>query len=165
MSRLEEVKLLERDLDAKVKVSFPALKRMLVTIGRTRADELSRGIHYDYKLVEKRVMAAGMNLPALEITLPEPALKYLPSRSFAECDEVTLEFFRVLRILTELAALRTMVWTLARELRKTQRRVNALDKIVIPRAKETRAYIEAALEEKDRDSFFTSKMLKKRGGK
>jgi V/A-type H+-transporting ATPase subunit D len=162
MSRLEQVKLLERDLDAKIKVSYPALKRMLVSVGRTNADALSRGIHYDYKLVEKRVTAAGMNLPALEITLPEPELKYLPSRSSAECDEVTLEFFRVLRILTELAAMRTMVWTLARELRKTQRRVNALDKIVIPQAKETKAYIEAALEEKERDAFFMSKMLKKK---
>ena len=162
MSKLEQVKLLERDLDAKVKASYPALKRMLVTVGRTRANELSRNVRYEYNLREKRVMAAGMNLPGLEITLPEPELKYLPAASFAECDEVTLEFFRVLRILTELAALRTTVWTLARELRKTQRRVNALEKIVIPTAKETRTFIEAALEEKDRDAFFSSKLLKKR---
>jgi V/A-type H+-transporting ATPase subunit D len=162
MGKLEQVKLLERDLDAKVKVSYPVLKNMLITVGRDRANALSQGIEYRYDLKEKRVMAAGMNLPSLEITLPEPELKYLPARSFAECDEVTLEFFRVLRILTERAALRTMVWTLARELRKTQRRVNALDKIVIPAARETRAYIEAALEEKDRDAFFTSKLLKKK---
>jgi V/A-type H+-transporting ATPase subunit D len=162
MSKLEQVKLLERDLDAKVKVSYPALKRMLVTVGRARANELSRDVRYDYNLREKRVMAAGMNLPGLEITLPEPELKYLPAASCAECDEVTLEFFRVLRILTELAALRTTVWTLARELRKTQRRVNALEKIVIPTAKETRTFIEAALEEKDRDAFFSSKLLKKK---
>jgi V/A-type H+-transporting ATPase subunit D len=162
MSKLEQVKLLERDLDAKVKVSYPALKRMLVTVGRARANELSRDVRYDYNLREKRVMAAGMNLPGLEITLPEPELKYLPAASCAECDEVTLEFFRVLRILTELAALRTTVWTLARELRKTQRRVNALEKIVIPTAKETRSFIEAALEEKVRDAFFSSKLLKKK---
>jgi V/A-type H+-transporting ATPase subunit D len=162
MSKLEQVKLLERDLDAKIKVSYPVLKRMLVAVGRDRASALSRGIEYRYPLQEKRVVAAGMSLPGLEVTLPEVELKYLPSRSFAECDEVTLEFFRVLRILTELAAARTIVWALARELRKTQRRVNALEKIVIPTAKETKAYIEAALEEKERDAFFSSKLLKKR---
>jgi V/A-type H+-transporting ATPase subunit D len=162
MSKLEQVKLLERDLEAKIKVSYPVLKKMLVTVGRDRANALSRGIEYRYRLQEKRIVAVGMNLPGLEMTLPEVDLKYLPSRSFAECDEVTLEFFRVLHILTELAAARTMVWTLARELRKTQRRVNALEKIVIPMAKETKAYIEAALEEKERDAFFSSKLLKKR---
>jgi V/A-type H+-transporting ATPase subunit D len=162
MSKLEQVKLLERDLDAKIKVSYPVLKKMLVTVGRDRANALSQGIQYDYCLQEKRIMAVGMNLPGLEVTLPAVDLKYLPSRSFAECDEVTLEFFRVLHILTELAAARTMVWTLARELRKTQRRVNALEKIVIPTARETKVYIEAALEEKERDAFFSSKLLKKR---
>jgi V/A-type H+-transporting ATPase subunit D len=162
MSKLEQVKLLERDLEANIKVSYPVLKKMLVTVGRDRANVLSRGIEYRYQLQEKRIVAAGMNLPELEVTLPDVDLKYLPSRSFAECDEVTLEFFRVLRILTELAAARTMVWTLARELRKTQRRVNALEKIVIPTAKETKTYIEAALEEKERDAFFSSKLLKKR---
>jgi V/A-type H+-transporting ATPase subunit D len=162
MAKLEQVKLLERDLEAKIKVSYPVLKKMLITVGRDRANALSRGIEYRYQLEEKRIIAAGMNLPGLEVTLPEVDLKYLPSRSFAECDEVTLEFFRVLHILTELATARTMVWTLARELRKTQRRVNALEKIVIPTAKETKAYIEAALEEKERDAFFSSKLLKKK---
>jgi V/A-type H+-transporting ATPase subunit D len=162
MSKLEQVKLLERDLDAKVRVSYPALKKMLVVVGRDRANALSQGIVYDYRLQEKRVMAVGMNLPGLEVTLPPVDLKYLPSRSFAECDEVALEFFRVLHILTELAATRTVVWTLARELRKAQRRANALEKIVIPTARETKTYIEAALEEKERDAFFSSKLLKKK---
>jgi V/A-type H+-transporting ATPase subunit D len=74
-----------------------------------------------------------------------------------------LEFFRLLKILTELAAVRTIVWRLAREVRKTQRRVNALEKMVIPAARETRAYIESALEERDRDAFFTAKLLKRKG--
>jgi V/A-type H+-transporting ATPase subunit D len=35
--------------------------------------------------------------------------------------------------------------------------------MVIPTARETKIYIEAALEEKDRDAFFSSKLLKKKG--
>jgi V/A-type H+-transporting ATPase subunit D len=165
MSKLEQVKLLERDLDAKIDKSYPALKRMLVKVGRERAAQLSRGVEYRYQLKEKQVIAAGMKLSGLEISLPQVELKYLPANSFAECDEVTGEFFILLNILTELAAMRTIVWTLARELRKTQRRVNALEKMVIPGAKETRAYIESALEEKERDAFFSTKLLKKKAGR
>jgi V/A-type H+-transporting ATPase subunit D len=74
-----------------------------------------------------------------------------------------LEFFGLLRILTELASLRTIAWRLAREVRKTQRRVNALEKMVIPGARETKVYIESSLEEKDLEAFFVNKLLKRKG--
>jgi V/A-type H+-transporting ATPase subunit D len=164
MQQVEQVKFLERDLDARTATAYPALKRMLIAVGRERADRLARDIHYQFELEEKRVNAAGMTLPGLEIRLPSMELKYSPANSFAECDETMLEFFQLLRICTELAAVRTIAWRLARELRKTQRRVNALEKLVIPSARETKAYIEAALEERDRDSFFTSKLLKRKAG-
>ena len=163
MQKVEQVKLLERDLDARVAAAYPCLKRMLVVVGRERAERLARNISYRFELKEKQVTAAGMKLPGLEIRLPDAELKYSPVNSFAECDETVLEFFELLKICTELAAIRTIAWRLAREVRKTQRRVNALEKIVIPTANDTRAYIEAALEERDRDSFFTSKLLKRKG--
>jgi V/A-type H+-transporting ATPase subunit D len=99
------------------------------------------------------------------VHLPNVELKYSPANSFAECDETVVEFFKLLKLLTELAAVRTIAWRLAREVRKTQRRVNALEKMVIPTAKDTKIYIEAALEERERDSFFTSKLLKRKAGK
>jgi V/A-type H+-transporting ATPase subunit D len=165
MAKVEQVKILERDLDARLATAYPCLKRMLVAAGRERAEKLSRNIRYQFELVEKRVIAAGMSLPGLEIRLPDVELKYSPANSFAECDETVLEFFGLLKILTELAAVRTIAWRLAREVRKTQRRVNALEKMVIPTARETKTYIESALEERDRDAFFTSKLLKRKAGK
>jgi V/A-type H+-transporting ATPase subunit D len=163
MQKVEQVKLLERDLDARVDTAYPALKRMLIVVGRERADRLSRNIRYRFELREKRLLVAGMNLPSLEVRLPNAELKYSPANSFAECDETVLEFFELLKLLTELAAVRTVTWRLAREVRKTQRRVNALEKMVIPTARDTKLYIESALEERDRDAFFTSKLLKKKG--
>jgi V/A-type H+-transporting ATPase subunit D len=165
MQKVEEVKLLERDMDNRIETAYPVLKRMLIVMGRERADRLSRGIKYRFELEEKRVMTAGMSLPTLEVRLPGAELKYSPANSFAECDETVLEFFKLLKVLTELAAVRTIAWRLAREVRKTQRRVNALEKMVIPTARDTKIYIEAALEERDRDSFFTSKLLKRKTGK
>ena len=165
MRRVEQVKIVGRELDARVATAYPVLKRMLIVVGRERADRLSRDIHYDFELREKTVSAAGMRLPGLEIQLPRRELKYSPANSFAECDETVVEFFELLKVLTELAAVRTIAWRLARELRKTQRRVNALEKMVIPAARETRAYIEGALEEKERDAFFSAKMLKTKAGR
>jgi len=163
MQRVEQVKMLERELDKRVSTAYPSLKRMLIVVGRERADKISQNISYNYELTEKKVLVAGMKLPGLEIRLPGAELKFSLANSFAECDETVIEFLGLLKILTELAAVRTIAWRLAREVRKTQRRVNALEKMVIPAARETRAYIESALEEKERDAFFTSKLLKKKG--
>ncbi|MDR3335094.1 MAG: V-type ATP synthase subunit D [Treponema sp.] len=165
MQQVERVKLLERDLDAQIAVAYPTLKRMLVVVGRERVERLSRNIHYQFELREKRVLVAGMSLPSLEMQIPDAKLQFSLVNSFAECDETVLEFFKLLKILTELAAVRTMTWRLAREVRKTQRRVNALEKMVIPTAQETKVYIESALEERERDAFFTSKLLKRKAGK
>jgi V/A-type H+-transporting ATPase subunit D len=162
MNQVEQVKMLERDLRTRVESAFPALKRMLIVAGAERAGKLAAGISYNYDLRERHVLAAGMNLPSLEVSMPDAELKYSPANSFAEVDETVFEFFELLKVLTALASVRTIAWRLAREVRKTQRRVNALEKMVIPQARETRAFIEGSLEEKDRDAFFSSKLLKKR---
>ncbi|MDR3325307.1 MAG: V-type ATP synthase subunit D [Spirochaetaceae bacterium] len=162
MRKVDQVKHLESELSKQVKTAYPALTRMLIVVGREKARELSQNIRYEAAIKERRVREAGMTLPSLEVKLPKAELKYSAASSFAECDETALEFFELLNQLTELAAIRTAAWHLAREVRKTQRRVNALEKMVIPSAKEAKRFIESALEEKERDSFFASKLLKKK---
>ena len=163
MRRVEQVKILERDMDKRTETAYSSLKRMLIILGRENSKKLAQNISYNFKIKEKQVITAGMKLPGLEVELPSTELKYTPINSFAECDETVLEFFELLKICTELAAIRTIAWRLAREVRRTQRRVNALEKMVIPTASETKIYIESALEERERDAFFTSKLLKKKG--
>ncbi|MCK4351745.1 MAG: V-type ATP synthase subunit D, partial [Candidatus Krumholzibacteria bacterium] len=51
---------------------------------------------------------------------------------------------------------------LSREVAKTIRRVNALEKIFIPDYEETLKYIEMAIEESERESFFVLKLIKDR---
>ena len=63
-----------------------------------------------------------------------------------------------------MASIRTIAWRLALEVKKTQRRVNALDKMVIPQARDTVKYIESVLEERERDNVFVLKSLKNRQG-
>jgi len=165
MRKTELVKILERDLDKRIETAYPSLKRMLVVVGRDRANRLAQNVSYRYELREKQVISAGVKLPALDIELPPIDIKYSPVNSFAECDETVIEFFELLKICTELAALRTIAWKLAREVKRTQRRVNALEKNVIPAAAETKIFIESVLEERERDAFFVSKLLKKKGEK
>ena len=85
--------------------------------------------------------------------------------TYASTDQVIKYFFELLKLLTDMASIRTIVWRLAGEVKKTQRRVNALDKMVIPQTSETVKYIESVLEERERENVFVLKALKNKKGK
>jgi len=61
-----------------------------------------------------------------------------------------------------LAELKISIIRLAGEVRKTIRKVNALEKIAIPDLKDTVKYIQNRLEENERDMFVLMKMVKSR---
>lgn len=160
MHMVERVKLLERDIDAKIKEAYPALKSMLMNVGGDRVQRIAHAVKYDFTIKEKPVTMAGMEFSSIDVELPKRELFYSFLGTFAEGDKVMVEFFDLLQLLTEMASIRTIVWRLATEVKKTQRRVNALDKMVIPQTRETKVYIESVLEERERENIFVLKSLK-----
>ncbi len=162
MRMVEEVKLLERDVDRRVDSAYGALKRMIVRTGRENAREMSAGIRFEYAVKQKQGKLMGIPLPSLDVETPHMALKYSFMGTDGSCDRTMVEFFELLKIVARMAEIRTMVWRLAKEVRKTQRRVNALEKIVIPDVLETKGFIEGVLEEREREVFFVQKILKAR---
>lgn len=165
MHLVEKVKLLEKDIDTVVAQAYPAFKKMLMVDGADQIERISRGIHYDFDISEKRVTIGGMGFSSMDVTMPKQELFYSFMGTDANTDATISKFFELLSLLTEMASIRTIVWRLAEEVKKTQRRVNALDKMIIPQAKETKLYIESVLEERERENVFVLKALKKKNSK
>lgn len=165
MNMVAQVKLLEREIEKCIQSAYPALKNMLMAVGGDRVERISHAVSYDFKITEKPIIKAGMNFSSIAVELPKRQLFYSFMDSFADTDKVMVDFFELLKLLTEMASIRTIVWRLAMEVKKTQRRVNALDKMVIPQTRDTKKYIEGVLEERERESVFVLKSLKaKKGG-
>ena len=61
----------------------------------------------------------------------------------------------------ELAEIENRVYRLADAIKKTQKRANALDNIMIPQFTATIKYITEALEEKEREDFSRLKVIKR----
>ncbi|MEE1167240.1 MAG: V-type ATP synthase subunit D [Treponema sp.] len=162
MRMVDKVRMLEKDIDAAVKVAYPAFKRMLMADGSDQVKRIAHAIHYDFEMQEKNVTVGGMSFQTIDVHLPKKQLFYSMIGTYANTDDVISKFFDLLSLLTQMASIRTIVWRLAEEVKKTQRRVNALDKMVIPQTLETKEYIENALEEKERENVFVLKALKKR---
>ena len=162
MRIVEKVKLLERELDKQYQEAYPALKKMLKTGGGDRVERIAHAVKYDFHMKEKKITAGGMNFDSIDVELPQQQLFYSFLGSYADSDKVMVDFFKLLKLLTEMASIRTVAWRLANEIKKTQRRVNSLNKMVIPQTLETKTYIESVLEERERENTFVLKVLKNR---
>lgn len=75
-------------------------------------------------------------------------------------DHARERLLRAALLMAHLGELETAMWRLLAEQRKTQKRVNALKYNVIPRYHATIHFIQAALEEEERNTLFQIKVLR-----
>ena len=162
MALVEGVKRLEDEIQDAVDQAYPAFKRMLMIDGADQVERISHAIHYDFEMTERVEVVGGMQFETIDVELPKKELFYSFLGTYANTDDVIVKFFKLLSLLTQMASIRTIVWRLAEEVKRTQRRVNALDKMIIPQATQTIKYIESVLEERERENVFVLKALKKK---
>lgn len=107
------------------------------------------------------------------VAIPVVQKKYSPVRSLltrgysvtgasSRIDESAENFEKVLDILIENADVETRLKRLGDEIQKTNRRVNALEQIVIPETQKQMKYIRMTLEERAREDLFRLKRVKRK---
>ena len=147
---------LARDLAA----AHDALARARMAVG---ADVIYRaalavGGGPGLKIVERSVV--GALVPEISCSLPERRPEYSLAGSAAELDEAATAFGHLVESLCRAAQAEATVIRLALEMRKTQRRVNALRNLVIPRQEAIIKEVREALEDAEREAFFQTKRLR-----
>jgi V/A-type H+/Na+-transporting ATPase subunit D len=114
----------------------------------------------NYLLDYKSIM--GVTVPSVEFQ-GEKNVK--PNYGFAntsvELDKAFKQFYSVLALIADLARAEGTTFQIANDVRRTQRRVNALNYVLIPRYRKTAKWIELVLEEKDREEFVRTKIIKR----
>ncbi len=148
-----------------LEAAYGALAEARLTMGQERVEWAALAVHktVDVQLKFRGVM--GVSIPVIRAHGSPPEMPYSLGETSATLDEASAAFRAVLAKLPELAELMTSVWRLAGELRKTQRRVNALQYIFIPEYEETVTFIQGVLEEREREDVFRLKLLKNRTAK
>lgn len=71
-------------------------------------------------------------------------------------------FLQTLKLIVKISSLQASWITLDLAQKVTNRRVNALEKVVIPRVQNTLSYITSELDEQEREEFFRLKLVKKK---
>jgi len=79
----------------------------------------------------------------------------------ADLDKAFKQFYNLLQILSDLAKAEGTTFQLANDVNRTQRRVNALKYVLVPKYRDAVKWIELVLEEKEREEFVRTKRIKK----
>ncbi|MCL4507753.1 MAG: V-type ATP synthase subunit D [Chloroflexi bacterium] len=145
--------------------AYRALEQARLTMGQEHLEWAALAVNktVDVQLKVRGVM--GVPIPMVEAHGGPVEMPYSLGDTTAAMDEASAAFRAVLSRIPELSELETAVWRLAGELRKTRRRVNALQHIFIPQYEETVAFITSSLEEREREEIFRLKMLKNKTAK
>ncbi|MGE5533118.1 MAG: V-type ATP synthase subunit D [Bacillota bacterium] len=138
------------------------LKEAELSKGFDTVSNVALGSSYeaDFTLDYHSIM--GVTVPLIEFH-SEGDVK--PDYGFAntsiELDKAFKQFYGLLDLIAGLAQAEGTVFQIANDIHKTQRRVNALNYILIPNYRRTVKRIEQVLEEKDREEFVRTKRIKR----
>jgi V/A-type H+-transporting ATPase subunit D len=158
----KEADAIQKEVWALLETAYNAMEKARLVMGSDHVEWAALAVNktVDVHLRLRGIM--GVAIPQIEARGEPPKLLYSPGDTAAVLDEASAAFREVLLRVPQLSMLTSAVWRLANELRKTQRRVNALQHIFIPQYENTVAFIISSLEEREREETFRLKLLKVR---
>lgn len=160
MSRLARAQELERGVAELLRRAFAALREATLDSGSENLERAALGVNQEYDLNLAGQHLMGMRISKIAVRTPPASASFGVGGTSASTDVARLRFVELLPRLAELAELQNAMMRLARELRKTQRRCNALSKVFIPAYRETIGYIAGTLEERERESLSILKLIR-----
>ena len=141
--------------------AYQAIKEARMAKGPETIANIACGSRFeaDFLMDFKSVM--GVVVPAVEF---QGSVEVKPDYGFAntssELDRAFREFYNLLDLLADLARAEGTAYQIANDVKRTQRRVNALNFVLIPMYRNITKQIAQVLEEKDREEFVRTKRIK-----
>jgi V-type H+-transporting ATPase subunit D len=107
---------------------------------------------------------AGVNLPIFETVREGSDTFELTglSRGGQQIDRLKKNYEKAIKLLVDLASLQTSFITLDEVIKLTNRRVNAIEHVIIPRIENTISYITQELDEREREEFYRLKKIQEK---
>lgn len=162
VKKIGEIRAMESEFLAVLNDLYDAYRNVAVDMG-SQAITLKSCAEkkvYALKFQITKLMGLKLSKIALELTPSEPSEGL--SGTTAAYDTAKERSVRALKALIAYATITKEIMMLSRELKKVQRRVNALEKVFIPPHEEAKKFITDRLEEMEREEVFVKKLIRQR---
>ena len=156
MELIDQAKDIQSQIDETFRTAYAALQKANMEIGIAFVDQISHTVPVKTRSV------MGTEIPLVEYDKKAgntPTYAYYSTK--LSLDEAKAAFERVKELSIQLSMIENAAIRLATNIKKTQKRANALKNITIPRYETLTRDITNALEEKEREEFTRLKVIKR----
>jgi V/A-type H+-transporting ATPase subunit D len=159
---IQDAESTEAEARVRFKAAYDSLLQVRMRMGgdRLRWASLAQAAEIQTSVGLHSIM--GVAVPLVQVDVTPLPLPYGLGDTSVSLDDARTRWLAVAGLIGHLAETATTVWRLAAELQKTQRRVNALEDVLIPQYEATIHAIAETLEEHEREAFVHSKRTKAR---
>ncbi len=162
MGFIDRAEKIQKKINLIFEEAYGALQAANITLGVENVIDIANSIPQtsQFEVLSRSVM--GVEIPIIKYEKEELQHYYSFYHTNAALDEALRKFQELKYLVYELSEVEDSVYKLAMEVKRTQKRANALQNIQIPKYESMVKKIEDVLQEKDREDFFRLKVVKKK---
>ena len=157
MNLISQASEIQTEIDSTFREAYGLLQRANIEMGIHEVEEISFSVPVEDSIRIKTRSVMGTEIPLVEYKpqADEPTYAYYSTTQ--ALDQARLAFEKV----KDLTIIENSAYRLAANIKKTQKRANALKNITIPMYEALTKNIQNALEEKEREEFTRLKVIKR----
>ena len=158
--RVGEASKLRSELNQLLSDAYKSLDSAAAIVGTKEIESIGKMplLSFELKASNKKIM--GITTTSLELTGIKKVLPYNISKPTILIDDTADKFQQALTIIVKVAELESTLIKFVEEVKRTQRRINALEQFLIPSYISMVSTIASILEERDREEFVRVKKVK-----
>lgn len=161
MSLIDEARDIQEEIDSTFTYAYQCLQRANIEQGISMVSQLAYTVPIENSITIHTRSIMGTEIPHVGYTPAHEMPTYAFSTTRESIDQATKAFQKVKDLTVKLSMVENAAYRLATNIKKTQKRANALQNITIPMYSELVTTITNALEEKDREEFTRLKVIKR----
>jgi V/A-type H+-transporting ATPase subunit D len=157
---IKEIKEIRKDISVSLKKAQDSLSRAQAMGGITEVEQIAQSLSKEahMEVVEKSIM--GVKIPEItNIKTNDEWFSYLSGS--IELDSSVKKYREAFPTFMKLVEKQIALNRIAEDIKRTRRKVNSLEYIIVPRLEKAKSLIAFKLEEQERENFTRLKKLKK----
>ena len=160
-SLIEQAASVQTQIDETFRTAYQALQKANIQNGISRVANVAGTVPVDDSIRVKARSVMGVEIPLVESSPSalQPTYAFYSTRESLE--EARAAFEKVKELTLQLSMIENAAYRLAVNIKRTQKRANALKNITIPHYEQLAKSISDALEEKEREEFTRLKVIKR----
>ena len=161
MGLIDEAKDIQEEIDKTFTYAYQCLQRANIQHGISKVEELAYTVPIEESIQIQTRSIMGTEIPHVKYVPDAGKPTYSFNATWESIDMARDAFRKVKDLTVKLSMIENAAYRLASNIKKTQKRANALQNITIPMYENLVYTISNALEEKEREEFTRLKVIKR----